>query len=145
MLSIVQRVLSASVNVDDTNAGSIDRGLMALVCVEKDDTIDNITKMVDKLLKYRMFEDENGKMNLSVQDINGSILVVPQFTLAANTSKGLRPSFSDSCSPAQAEIMFNDFVKILKSKFINIQMGIFGADMKVSLVNDGPVTFTFKV
>jgi D-tyrosyl-tRNA(Tyr) deacylase len=145
MISIVQRVTSASVDVNCDTVGVIGTGLMVLVCIEKDDTIANVTKMIDKLLKYRIFEDANAKMNLSVQDIKGSVLLVPQFTLAASTSKGLRPSFSDLCPPAEAKLMFDDFVIIFKQKFDSVQSGIFGADMKVSLVNDGPVTFTFKV
>jgi len=145
MLSIIQRVSSASVIVESKQVADIQQGILALVCVEKDDVKANFDKMADKLLKYRIFEDDAGKMNLSLQDISGEIILVPQFTLAANTSKGNRPSFSDGCPPDIAKENFQEFVKAFKSKYANTQTGIFGADMKVSLVNDGPVTFSFKV
>jgi D-tyrosyl-tRNA(Tyr) deacylase len=101
--------------------------------------------MADKTLKYRIFEDDAGNMNLSLQDIAGEIILVPQFTLAANTAKGNRPSFSDGCLPDIAKEKFNEFVNVFKRKYAKTQIGVFGADMKVSLVNDGPVTFSFKV
>ncbi|APC97917.1 D-aminoacyl-tRNA deacylase [Francisella frigiditurris] len=145
MLAVVQRVSCASVSVDNLMVGSINKGLMALVCIEPDDLPNNFEKMADKLINYRIFEDENNKMNLSVSSINGGILIVPQFTLAAETKKGLRPSFSNACPPSKAKELFERFVEIIKSKYSKIETGVFGADMKVSLVNDGPVTFNFKV
>lgn len=145
MLAIVQRVSCASVSVDNLMVGSINEGLMVLVCIEPDDLLDNLEKMADKLINYRIFEDENNKMNLSVSSINGGILIVPQFTLAAETKKGLRPSFSNACPPSTAKELFEKFVEIIKSKYSKIETGVFGADMKVSLVNNGPVTFNFKV
>ena len=147
MLSVVQRVISASVVVESKIVGSISNGIMVLVCVETDDTEQNLIKMADKLLKYRIFEDDDGKMNLSVKDIGGGVLLVPQFTLAADTKKGTRPSFSKSCPPDIAKAMFTKFVDIVRQRqrHSDVDTGVFGADMKVSLINDGPVTFSFKV
>ncbi|MGQ4002949.1 D-aminoacyl-tRNA deacylase [Francisellaceae bacterium CB300] len=144
MLSIIQRVSSANVIVEQKEVANIKQGILALVCVEKDDLVTNFNKMSDKILRYRIFEDDAGKMNLSLQDIAGEIILVPQFTLAANTAKGNRPSFSDGCPPDIAKEKFAEFVQIFKSKYDKVQTGVFGADMKVSLVNDGPVTFNFK-
>ena len=145
MLSIIQRVSSANVTVYQEKVADIEQGILALICVEKDDLVTNFNKMSDKILRYRIFEDDAGKMNLSLQDIASEIILVPQFTLAANTAKGNRPSFSDGCSPDIAKEKFAEFVQIFKSKYDKVQTGIFGADMKVSLVNNGPVTFSFKV
>ena len=145
MLSIIQRVSSASIAIEKKETASIQHGILALICVEETDTSTAFNKMTDKILKYRIFEDDAGKMNLSLQDIDGEIILVPQFTLAANTSKGNRPSFSDGCPPNIAKEKFAEFVSIFKDKHTKTQTGIFGADMKVSLVNDGPVTFSFKV
>ena len=145
MISIIQRVNSAKVIVEEKEVATIEHGTLALVCVEIDDQITTFSKMADKILKYRIFEDGAGKMNLSLQDISGEIILVPQFTLAANTRKGNRPSFSDGCPPDVARVKFAEFVNVFKSKYAKTQTGIFGADMKVSLVNDGPVTFSFKV
>ncbi|QIV96779.1 D-tyrosyl-tRNA(Tyr) deacylase [Allofrancisella inopinata] len=145
MISIIQRVSSASVIVDDTTIAKIDQGILALVCIEKEDNSNNFNKIADKILKYRIFEDEANKMNLSLQDIRGGIILVPQFTLAANTTKGNRPSFSDGCPLAIAKDKFENLLQIFRDKYPNTQAGVFGADMKVSLINDGPVTFSFKV
>lgn len=145
MLSIIQRVSSANVIIDNEKVADISKGILALVCVEKDDSIQNFEKMADKILKYRIFEDDAGKMNLSLSDIDGEIILVPQFTLAADTKKGNRPSFSSGCPPEIAKDKFKEFEQIFKSKYHKAQSGTFGADMKVSLVNDGPVTFSFKV
>ena len=145
MLSIIQRVNHANIVVDDNQVADIKAGVLALICVEVDDTDVQLNKMADKILKYRIFEDDNGRMNLSVADINGGIILAPQFTLAANTNKGNRPSFSSSCPPDIATQKFDRFKEIFKSKYENVQYGIFGADMQISLLNDGPVTFSFKV
>ncbi|MEY8673697.1 D-aminoacyl-tRNA deacylase [Francisella philomiragia] len=145
MLSIIQRVNCANVVVDGQKVADINKGILALVCVENEDTHQNFEKMTDKIIKYRIFEDDVGKMNLSLADINGEIILVPQFTLAADTKKGNRPSFSSGCPPEIAKEKFKEFVDIFKNKYDKVQTGIFGADMKVSLTNDGPVTFTFKV
>ena len=145
MLSIIQRVSCANVVIEQQKVADINKGILALVCVEKEDTHQNFEKMAEKILKYRIFEDEAGKMNLSLRDIQEEIILVPQFTLAANTRNGNRPSFSDGCPPNIAKGKFEEFQKIFKSKYEKVQLGIFGADMKVSLTNDGPVTFSFKI
>lgn len=144
MLAIIQRVSSAKVIVEQKNVADIDQGILALVCVEKSDTTINFNKIADKILKYRIFEDGSGKMNLSLLDVVGEIILVPQFTLSSNTSKGNRPSFGDSCPPELAKAKFKELEQIFRDKYHKIQAGIFGADMQVSLVNDGPVTFSFK-
>jgi D-tyrosyl-tRNA(Tyr) deacylase len=145
MISIIQRVSSASVSVNKKKVAKIDQGILALVCIERVDDVISFAKLTDKILKYRIFEDDDQKMNLSVQDIKGDVILVPQFTLATDTSKGNRPSFSGGCQPHIAEIKFNDFFKFFKSKYEKVQSGVFGADMQVAMVNDGLVTFTFKV
>lgn len=144
MISIIQRVSNASITVNNNQVANISKGILSLVCIEKDDTSKNFEKMADKLLKYRIFEDHVGKMNLSLVDIDGEIILVPQFTLAADTKKGNRPSFSNGCPPEIAKIKFEEFEQIFKSKYHKVQSGVFGADMKVALVNDGPVTFSFR-
>ncbi|ASG67076.1 D-aminoacyl-tRNA deacylase [Francisella halioticida] len=145
MLSIVQRVSCANVVVEQQKVADINKGILALICVEKEDTYQNFEKMAEKILKYRIFKDGAGKMNLSLRDIQGEIILVPQFTLAANTRNGNRPSFSNGCPLDIAKGKFEEFQEIFKSKYEKVQPGIFGADMKVSLTNDGPVTFSFKV
>ncbi|OEZ33407.1 D-tyrosyl-tRNA(Tyr) deacylase [Francisella endosymbiont of Amblyomma maculatum] len=145
MLSIIQGVNCANVIVDDQKVPDINKGILALVCVEKEDTDQNFEKMADKILKYRIFEDDADKMNLSLTDIDGEIIIVPQFTLAADTKKGNRPNFSSSCPPEIAKQKFKEFENIFRKKYNKVQTGIFGSDMKVSLTNDGPVTFSFKV
>ncbi|AJC48379.1 D-tyrosyl-tRNA(Tyr) deacylase [Allofrancisella guangzhouensis] len=145
MISIIQRVSSASILVNNEIIAKINQGILALVCVEKEDDSKVFNKITDKILKYRIFEDAADKMNLSLQDICGGIILVPQFTLAANTTKGNRPSFSDGCPAAIAKDKFENLLQIFRDKYPNTQSGIFGADMKVSLINDGPVTFSFKV
>jgi len=145
VIALLQRVTKAAVEVDGQRIGAIDKGLMVLVGVEKGDDADIAQRLADKLLKYRVFSDEDDKMNLSVQDIQGELLLVPQFTLAASTQKGLRPSFSSAASPADGETLFNKFVAMVKSANSQVETGQFGADMKVSLVNDGPVTFWLQI
>lgn len=145
MIALIQRVTEAKVVVDNKNIGEIQQGLLVFVGVEKTDNQDCVVRLVNKVLSYRVFADEEDKMNLSVQDIKGGLLLVPQFTLAADTQKGCRPSFSSAAAPAEGEKMFNDFVKQAKCKYEKIQTGKFGADMKISLLNDGPVTFWLQV
>jgi D-aminoacyl-tRNA deacylase len=145
MLGLLQRVTRAAVNVGGECVGKIDQGILLLLGIEKNDTETTANKLIDKMLAYRMFADEQHKMNCNVQQINGGILVVSQFTLAADTNKGLRPSFSSAAPPAQAEVLYNYFVKQLRLKHSPIATGIFAADMQVSLVNDGPVTFMLKI
>lgn len=141
MISLIQRVQQASVEIDGSIIGKIGYGLLVFVAIEKHDNPENLIKMARKLLNYRIFGDENSKMNLSVQDIQGELLFVSQFTLAANTSKGLRPSFSGSATPDLAEEMFAQLVTKCGESGLKIETGEFAANMQVSLVNDGPVTF----
>jgi len=145
MLGLLQRVKRASVDVDGECVGKIDQGVLLLLGIEKNDTEATADKLIDKILAYRMFADEQQKMNCNLQQINGGILVVSQFTLAADTNKGLRPSFSSAAPPAQAEELYNYFVERLKLKHAQVATGVFAADMQVGLVNDGPVTFMLKM
>jgi D-tyrosyl-tRNA(Tyr) deacylase len=154
MIALIQRVKSASVTVDEKLISSIDQGLLVLLGVEKQDETSVAERLAEKILKYRVFADDEGKMNLSVLDIRGSVLMVPQFTLAADTQKGLRPSFSNAASPEKGLAMFNQLIDIMRVKGKSIspdlpadwlQTGQFGADMAVSLLNDGPVTFNLKI
>lgn len=145
MIALLQRVLQASVTVDGQVIGEIGPGLLALVCAERGDTDAACEKLAKKMLAYRIFSDENGKMNKSVTDVGGSLLVVSQFTLAADTSKGLRPSFTPAAAPDEGRRLYELFVQHVKASGLNTQTGEFGADMKVALINDGPVTFWLKV
>lgn len=146
MKVLIQRVLSASVHIDGVSVGQISQGLLLLIGFEKNDTPDMLNKMCDKILKYRLFADENQKMNCNVQDVSGGILAVSQFTLAANTKQGLRPGFSSAAAPDLAKTYYDDFVTLLqKNHNGDVEQGQFGADMKVSLVNDGPVTFMLEL
>jgi D-tyrosyl-tRNA(Tyr) deacylase len=154
MIALLQRVKSASVVVDEKTIASIEQGLLVLLAVEKKDELSAIERMAEKILKYRIFADVDDKMNLSVLDIKGSVLMVPQFTLAADTRKGLRPSFSNAASPEKGLAMFGQLIDIMRVKGDSItpdlahnwlQTGQFGADMAVQLLNDGPVTFNLTV
>ena len=144
MKALIQRVTSASVAVGGEVVGEIGQGLLVLLGVEKNDDTSSVEKITHKLLNYRVFADEQGKMNLSVADINGGLLVVSQFTLAASTQKGMRPSFSSAAEPALAEQLYKDCVSRLKESIKKVETGVFAADMQVSLVNDGPVTFLLE-
>lgn len=141
MKLLVQRVTQASVHVANNLIGNIAQGQLVLVGIEKNDTEEEVKRLAEKLINYRMFSDEKGKMNLNVQQINGGILLVSQFTLAAETKKGLRPGFSTAAEPAQAQVLFDLLVAQVKTKHSLVATGEFGADMQVSLTNDGPVTF----
>lgn len=145
MLGLIQRVKKAQVDVNDECVGKIDQGLLLLLGIEKADTQSAADKLVDKILAYRVFADEQNKMNCNVQQIGGGVLVVSQFTLAADTQKGLRPSFSSAMPPVEAEQLYEYFVSQLRNKHKIVETGIFGADMQVSLVNDGPVTFMLRM
>jgi len=144
MIALIQRVSEAKVVVDDQTIGEISQGILALIGIEKQDDVEQIKKITHKIVNYRIFPDANDKMNLSVKDIQGGILLVPQFTLAADTQKGLRPSFSSSASPDMASKLFQQLVEYSQTQYSIIETGQFGADMKVSLLNDGPVTFSLK-
>ena len=140
MKAVVQRVLESSVEVNGKVVGEIGKGLNILVGIEKGDTEEEIQKAVNKIVNLRIFEDEKGKMNLSVKDINGEVLVISQFTLAGSIKKGRRPSFENAESPDRAKKLYEYFVEEI-SKEVPTQTGIFAADMKVYILNDGPVTF----
>ena len=142
MLGLIQRVSSASVAIENRLQGNIDQGILLLLGVEKNDDQDNADQLLKKILNYRIFNDELGKMNLSLNDIGGGLLVVSQFTLAADTRKGLRPSFSSAAPPEPAEALYDYFLKQAQIECQGrVASGEFGADMQVSLCNDGPVTF----
>jgi D-tyrosyl-tRNA(Tyr) deacylase len=154
MIALLQRVKFASVTVDDERVASISQGLLVLLGVEKHDDDLTAEKLAEKILKYRVFADAEDKMNLSLLDIKGSVLVVPQFTLAADTQKGLRPSFSGAASPEKGLTLFTQLVDIMRTKGESmtdglpeewLQTGRFGADMAVELLNDGPVTFNLTM
>jgi D-tyrosyl-tRNA(Tyr) deacylase len=145
MIGLLQRVSQASVVVDDTTVGAIAAGLMVLVCAEKGDSEREADALLAKLLSYRVFSDDAGKMNRSVTDVGGALLLVPQFTLAADTKSGTRPSFSPAASPEDGRRLFDYFVRRARASHGKVETGSFGADMKVSLTNDGPVTFWLQV
>ena len=145
MIGLLQRVTEASVRVDTQVVGSIDAGLMVLVGIEKQDDEQAAARLVEKLLNYRVFADDEGRMNLGLSTVGGGLLLVPQFTLAADTRKGLRPSFASAAPPEQARELFAWLVSHASEKYENVASGEFGADMKVTLVNDGPVTFELRV
>ncbi|MCK6395547.1 D-aminoacyl-tRNA deacylase [Zoogloea sp.] len=140
MIALIQRVLEARVTVAGQTVGEIGPGLLALVAVEKGDQPANATRMVERLLGYRVFSDDEGKMNRSLTDTGGGLLLVSQFTLAADTAKGTRPSFTPAAAPADAERLFNELVTLARQRHPVVATGEFGAEMTVSLVNHGPVT-----
>lgn len=144
MLALLQRVNFAKVVVDGKVTGQIDKGILAFIGLEKGDDEAKCKRMFDKIVKYRMFYDENEKLNLNVEQVSGSILLVSQFTLAANTASGNRPSFDPAMAPSEAKVLYEKFTSYAHSKFPRIEEGIFAADMKVTLENDGPVTFMIK-
>ncbi|MDR4516604.1 MAG: D-aminoacyl-tRNA deacylase [Nitrosomonas sp.] len=145
MITIIQRVNTAKVTVNHQVLGSIDTGIMALVAVEKVDTEKEADRLLERILNYRIFPDENGRMNLSLRAIHGGLLLVPQFTLAADTNTGNRPSFTGSASPEKGRELFTYLQETAKTVYPGAQFGQFGADMQVELINDGPVTFTLRV
>ena len=142
MLIVLQRVLRASVNIDNSAYSSIEKGFVALVGFQPDDNENDLSFMVRKILRIRIFDDENGALNQSISDINGDILLVPNFTLAADTTRGNRPGFSTAMPPSDAKVMFEKFVDDVSSSHANVSSGLFGADMQVSLINDGPITIS---
>ena len=141
MIGLLQRVTSASVMVNNQQCANIDSGLLVLIGIEKGDNEAKADRLLERLLGYRVFPDEQDKMNLSLKDIDGGLLLVPQFTLPADTQKGTRPSFTPAAPPELGKQLFDYFCIQAKDAYSNTSTGIFGADMKVSLVNDGPVTF----
>ena len=145
MIGLLQRVSEASVTVDGEVTGAIGRGLMVLVCAEKGDTEREADALLAKLLTYRVFADDAGKMNRSVTDVAGGLLLVPQFTLAADTRSGTRPSFSPAAAPEDGRRLFDHVVRQARERHGIVETGRFGADMKVMLINDGPVTFWLRI
>jgi D-tyrosyl-tRNA(Tyr) deacylase len=142
---LIQRVRGARVEVAGEIVGAIDQGLLALVGIEPQDDAATLAKGLQRLLNYRVFSDAAGKMNLSLTDVNGGLLLVSQFTLAADTKSGLRPSFSSAAPPAQGLALFEQLVALAREQHPQVATGRFGADMQVHLVNDGPVTFLLEV
>lgn len=145
MRALLQRVLEAKVVVDGNTTGTIQKGILVFLGIAKEDNLEKGKKLIDKILKYRFFDDEQGKMGWNVSQAGGEILLVSQFTLMAQTQKGLRPDFGPAMPPAAAQELYEQLVEYAKSKFQHVQTGIFAADMKVHLVNDGPVTFNLGV
>ena len=144
MKCLLQRVTQASVTVAGKVVGKIDQGLLVLVGVEPEDAEQTVTRMAERLLRYRVFSDDEGKMNLNVAQVQGSILLVSQFTLAADTTSGNRPGFSTAAPPEQASNLCDQLAGALRKGDVRVETGRFGADMQVALVNDGPVTFLLE-
>lgn len=145
MKALLQRVSQASVSIEGTEVAHIAEGLLVFVGVEPNDTQQSAEKMLQKLLNYRVFADEQERMNKSLTDIKGGLLLVSQFTLAADTRSGLRPGFSTAAPPAQAQALFEQMLSMAQQRHANVQAGRFGADMQVQLINNGPVTFMLEV
>jgi D-tyrosyl-tRNA(Tyr) deacylase len=141
MIGLLQRVVSASVTVDKRLIGNIDRGLLILLAVHRDDEERDIARLAERILTYRVFPDSAGRMNLSVQDVSGGLLLVPQFTLTADTRKGTRASFTKGADPEKAAAYFDKLVSLCRLQLECVETGQFGANMQVQLINDGPVTF----
>ncbi|MCW8907423.1 MAG: D-aminoacyl-tRNA deacylase [Sedimenticola sp.] len=145
MIGLIQRVSSAQVVIAAETVAAIQGGLLVLVGVEPDDSEARAERLLQRLLGYRVFADQAGRMNLSLADVGGGLLLVPQFTLAADTRKGMRPGFSTAAPPALGELLFNHLCRLAEERHPQVGCGRFGADMQVSLVNDGPVTFWLQV
>jgi D-aminoacyl-tRNA deacylase len=144
MLTVIQRVTTAKVSVNHRIIGEINAGILALVAIEKEDNEKTAQRLLERILSYRIFADNNDRMNLSLKDIQGGLLLVPQFTLAANTDKGNRPSFASAAAPEKGRELFDCLQTLATTTYPFAQFGEFGADMQVSLINDGPVTFTLR-
>ncbi|MEB3754911.1 D-aminoacyl-tRNA deacylase [Acinetobacter sp. MD2(2019)] len=145
MRALLQRVQHAKVIVDEQVTGEINSGLLVFIGLAKEDDLNIAKKLIDKILKYRIFDDEHGKMGHNLMQAQGGLLLVSQFTLMANTQKGLRPDFGPAMPPSDAKILYEQLVSYAKSVYSTVETGIFAADMKVHLVNDGPVTFQLEV
>ena len=141
MIGLLQRVTQAQVDVAGESVARIDHGLLVLVGVERDDDEAHALRLLERVLGYRVFADDAGKMNLSLRDMDGALLLVPQFTLAADTAKGMRPSFTAAAPPEQGRRLFDYLLTQACGQGVTVASGVFGADMQVSLINDGPVTF----
>lgn len=145
MIALIQRVNWAQVHIENSLHSDIGQGLLALIGIEKEDDERLAQKLLDKILAYRVFADNDGKMNLDLKDIGGDLMLVSQFTLAAETEKGLRPGFSSAKAPKEAEVLYDKLVQRAKEQHEFVQSGVFGADMQINLENDGPVTFILRV
>ena len=141
MIAVLQRVTTGKVKIGGRVTGYIDNGLVILLGVHRDDKEEDINFLADKILGFRIFNDNNGKMNISLQDVEGSVLVISQFTLCGDWRKGRRPSFTKAADPDKGKLLYNGFIDVVRSRGINVETGEFGAAMEVSLVNSGPVTF----
>ncbi|KTC99912.1 D-aminoacyl-tRNA deacylase [Legionella erythra] len=144
MLTVIQRVKEARVEVNNVTIGAINQGLLVLCGFETTDSLTTLSTMLEKCLNYRLFSDEQGKMNLNLRQVEGGLLLVPQFTLVADTRKGLRPSFSKAAPPSQGQMLFEELLILARQHYSRIESGQFGADMQVHLCNDGPVTFVMS-
>lgn len=144
MKVLIQRVLHASVEVKEKIEGEIGPGLLIFLGVKEDDTLQQLTWLVNKLVNLRIFEDEQGKMNRSLKETGGSVLIISQFTLYGDCSEGRRPSFTQAAAPEIAKTVYDQFIILIRQEGIHVQTGVFGAEMKVSLINDGPVTFMIE-
>lgn len=145
MIALIQRVTRAAVRVESETVGAIGPGLLALVCAERGDTSAEVARLATKLVAYRVFPDDAGRMNRSLREVGGGLLAVSQFTLAADTQSGTRPSFTPAAPPAEGRRLFDEFLACSRKLLPEVQAGCFGADMQVELVNDGPVTFWLQV
>lgn len=145
MIALLQRVTHAAVTVSGTTVGAIGSGLMVLICAERDDTETQADALLNKVLAYRVFPDDKGRMNRSIVDVTGGLLLVPQFTLAADTQSGTRPSFTPAATPERGAVLFDYFVAQARTRHPIVETGQFGAHMQVSLINDGPVTFWLQI
>ena len=145
MIALIQRVTRASVEIDNRVIGQIDQGVLALIGIERGDSDAGAERLLQRIIGYRIFEDSAGKMNRSLADIKGGLLLVPQFTLVADTNSGMRPSFSTAAPPAEGEQLFEHMVNQAEMRHPDVATGAFGTDMQVSLINDGPVTFWLQV
>lgn len=145
MIAVIQRVTRAEVTVAGESVGKIDRGILALIAIERGDTEAQADRLAERILGYRIFGDAEDKMNLNVTDVSGGVLLVSQFTLAADTRKGMRPSFTPAADPETGKRLFDYFVEKVRARHSPVETGRFGANMQIELVNDGPVTFTLNV
>ncbi|MFA5553554.1 MAG: D-aminoacyl-tRNA deacylase [Phycisphaerae bacterium] len=144
MRAVIQRVLKASVKIDEKTVGQIDKGLLVYLGVEKNDSPDCVNYIAAKIAELRIFEDENGKMNRSVKDINGAVLIVSNFTLCGNCSKGRRPGFDNAAEPVLAEQLYQQTVKAVENHGLNVQTGVFQEHMEIQSINDGPINFIIE-
>ena len=141
MIVVIQRVINANVKINNSEKRTINNGLVILLGIQKDDTEKDITYLIDKIIGLRIFNDKNDKMNYSLLDVNGSVLIISQFTLCGDIHKGRRPSFLNAANPKKGMVLYSDFVELFKQKGVNVKTGEFGAHMDVTLLNNGPVTF----